>query len=298
LSSRDVEPRAAIDWYWRPTNQVRAILEALGEAGILGIARREGNRRIYDLAERLFPAELLAERRSPREQLRHKLLTRYRGHGLLGPSGPYEIFAGTYFGKALGLEDGLPVGTAARKLLLAELVESGELVPIDVEAVRLRRHVVSAEIPLLDQAEREIATGQLPNGKPLGVSFLAPLDPFCWDRPFLRELFDFDYVWEVYVPAKKRRWGYYVLPILYGDRLIGRIEPKFDRRAGVLKVINLWFEGGFDPFKDPAFVPAFVSALEAFRGFGGMTRTILPRHARNRLFVTAVREQLALTSAA
>ena len=56
LSSTDIEPRASIDWYWRPTNQVRAILEALAEAGILGISRREGNRRIYDLAERLFPA--------------------------------------------------------------------------------------------------------------------------------------------------------------------------------------------------------------------------------------------------
>ena len=62
LSSTDVGPRAAIDWYWRPTNQVRAILEALAEAGIIAISRREGNRRVYDLTERLFPAELLARR--------------------------------------------------------------------------------------------------------------------------------------------------------------------------------------------------------------------------------------------
>ena len=57
LSSTDIEPRAAIDWYWRPTNQVRAILEGLAQAGILGLARRDGNRRIYDLVERLFPAD-------------------------------------------------------------------------------------------------------------------------------------------------------------------------------------------------------------------------------------------------
>ncbi|MCJ7709877.1 MAG: winged helix DNA-binding domain-containing protein, partial [Chloroflexi bacterium] len=68
LSSTDVVPRASIDWYWRPTNQVRAILEALGEAGILAISRREGNRRIYDLTERLFPADLLARRPPEREQ--------------------------------------------------------------------------------------------------------------------------------------------------------------------------------------------------------------------------------------
>ena len=86
MSATDVEPRATIDWYWRPTNQVRAILEALAEAGILGIARRDGNRRVYDLAERLFPAELLAERPPPDEQERHRLLSRYRAHGLREPA--------------------------------------------------------------------------------------------------------------------------------------------------------------------------------------------------------------------
>ena len=84
----DVEPRATIEWYWRPTNQVRAILEALAEAGVLGIARRDGNRRVYDLAERLFPADLLAERPPPDEQQRHRLLSRYRAHGLLGTRRP------------------------------------------------------------------------------------------------------------------------------------------------------------------------------------------------------------------
>jgi uncharacterized protein len=82
LSSTDVEPRASIDWYWRPTNQVRALLEALGEAGLLAIARREGNRRVYDQVDRLFPADLLAHRPPEREQLRHKLLSRYRDSSL------------------------------------------------------------------------------------------------------------------------------------------------------------------------------------------------------------------------
>ena len=95
LSSTDVEPRAAIEWYWRPTNQVRALLEALAEAGILGLARRDGNRRVYDLAERLFPADLLADRRPERDQRRHRLLSRYRAHGLLGRSGSAELWLGT-----------------------------------------------------------------------------------------------------------------------------------------------------------------------------------------------------------
>src|SRR3990170_3774025 len=105
-----------------PTNQVRAILEALAEAGILGIARREGNRRVYDLIERLFPAELLAQRPPERDQLRHRLLSRYRGHGLLGASGQQELWT------SLG-----PNRASIRAELRHELVESGILAPLTVE---------------------------------------------------------------------------------------------------------------------------------------------------------------------
>ncbi len=281
LVPRTVEPRKRIDWYWRPTNQVRAILEALAEAGLLGISRRDGNLRVYDLVERLFPADILADRRPEHEQRRHRLLSRYRAHGLLGTGGQAEIFYST--GKT----------ASERSVLRTELLDAGELIPVKVEGVRAERFVVGRELPLLQQAEGEVLAGHSPGGAASGVAFLAPLDPFCWDREFLRQLFAFDYVWEVYVPAKKRRWGYYVLPLLYGDRLVGRIEPRFERSSRTLRVVNLWFEARFDPLADPRFIPAFAAALEAFREFGGMTRLVLPRHARSRLFVTAVREQLA-----
>jgi len=124
------------------------------------------------------------------------------------------------------------------------------------------------------------------------VAFLAPLDPFVWDRQFLRSLYDFDYVWEVYVPAAKRRWGYYVLPLLFGDRLVGRIEPRFDRRAGRLQVIDMWWEDGFDPMTADGFVPALVAALEALGRFGDVKRVALPRATRHRLLVRAIRDRL------
>jgi len=282
LSSRDVGPRAAIDWYWRPTNQVRAILEALAEAGILGIARRDGNQRVYDLADRLFPAGLLAERPSPRDQYRHKLLSRYRGHGLLGATGSAELFYGTYPGAALGTEDGLPVGAATRKLLLAELVEAGELLVVEVEGIRGVRHVVASEAELLRRAELEVASGAPPAGQLPGVAFLAPLDPLAWDRDFLRSCFGFDYVWEVYVPGPKRRWGYYVLPILFGDRLVGRIEPRIDRKGDRLDIVGAWWEDGFDPLEAPGFLGAFVDAIDAHRAFGGVRGLSWPRQARLR----------------
>ncbi len=277
LSSTDMVPRAAIDWYWRPTNQVRALLEALAEAGILGLSRREGNRRVYDLVERLFPAELLAERHPQDEQRRHKLLSRFRAHGLLGAVGSAELWYGT--------------GEAAERIRRRlELIEAGEIVPVDVDGVRGVRYVVASDLDDLDAAEREVAAGDPPGGVAPGVAFLAPLDPFVWDRDLLRRLWDFDYVWEVYVPAKKRRWGYYVLPLLYGDRFVGRIEPRIDRATGTLRILGLWWEDGFDPMAEPGFGAAFIEAIRAHRDFGGLRRVAWPRAVRHRPFVATLRD--------
>ena len=287
LSSTDVEPRAAIDWYWRPTNQVRALLEALAEAGILSIARREGNRRVYDLTERLFPADLLGRQVPTEEQLRHKLLSRHRGNGLLGATGDYTLWMG--MGKA-----------PERRRVHDELVESGAITAVAVQGMRGDRFVVSAELPLLEAAELEVesearlGTPPRPDGSEPGVAFLAPLDPLAWDRDLLLRLFDFDYRWEVYVPEAKRRWGYYVLPLLYGDRFVGRIEPRIDRATGTLRVLGLWWEDGFDPLDagHPGFVDAFAAALLAHAGFAGLSKVALPRVARHRALARAVRERL------
>ena len=279
LSSTDIESRASIDWYWGPTNPVRAMLEALAEAGILGIARRDGNRRIYDLMERLYPADLLAVRPAEREQRMHRLLSRYRGHGMLGLNGQGVLFL------ALG-------GAQDRPEQRAELIDRGELVRVVIDGIRGERLIVGAEVPILEAAAAEVAAGVPPGGVPAGVAFLAPLDPLAWDRDLLRRLFDFDYVWEVYVPERKRRWGYYVLPLLFGDRLVGRIEPRIDRKAGALRVLDLWWEAGFDPLEAAGFVDAFVVALEAHRRFGEVRRVVLPRTARHRAFVREVRARL------
>ena len=281
LLPRDVGPRATIDWYWRPTNQVRAILEALAEAGVLGISRRERNLRVYDLVERLFPAEVLARRVPERDQRMHRLLSRYRAGGLLGGGGQSELWYGT----------GRDVKERAD--LRAELVATGRLVPVAVDGLKGERYVVGDEVGILEAAEREVAAGVSPGAASPGVAFLAALDPLCWDRNLLRSLFDFDYVWEVYVPAKKRRWGYYVLPILFGDRLVGRIEPRIDRKTGTLRVLDVWWETGFDPLAADGFVEAFAAALVAHRDFADLRRVALPRTAVHRPLVAAVRGALA-----
>lgn len=288
LSSTDVAPRAAIDWYWRPTNQVRALLEALAEAGLIAISRREGNRRVYDLTERLFPPDVLAHRVTPEDQLRHRLLSRYRGNGLLGATGDYTLWMG--MGKA-----------PDRQRVQQGLVEDGALTPIAVEGLRGPRFVLTEELGILDAAEAEVAAdgaggagGGRPGGAEPGVAFLAPLDPLAWDRDLLLRLWGLDYRWEVYVPAAKRRWGYYVLPLLYGDRFVGRIEPRIDRQAGTLRILGLWWEDGFEPLSDanPGFADAFADALRAHMAFAGLSKTAMPRVVRHRGLAAAVRDRL------
>jgi len=287
LSSTGLEPRTAIDWYWRPTNPVRAILEALAEAGVLGLARREGNRRVYDLVERLFPAEVLAHHPPDREQRRHRLLSRYRAHGLLGRSGSAELWVGVGPAIRRPASPEIPL----RGELLEELIEDRALIPVRIEGIRGERFIVAGEVDLLEASARADPGGSGEPGGP-GVALLAPLDPFVWDRDFLRALYDFDYVWEVYVPAAKRRWGYYVLPVLFGDRLVGRVEPRFDRAAGALRVLDLWWEPGFEPVAADGFSAALTAALVALARFGDLRQIAVTEKARHRPLVRAMRAYL------
>jgi len=278
-SSLEIGAREAIDWYWRPTNQVRALLEAMAEAGVLAIARRKGNQRYYDLVERLFPAELLAHRVPERDQLLHKLRSRYRANGLLGATGEYTLWTGT--------------GSAVDRVSLRdELVAVGAILPMAVEGLKGVRFVPVEGLPELDAAEAAVAAG-VPVGS--GTAFIAPLDPLVWDRDLLSALYGFDYRWEVYVPAEKRRFGYYVLPLFCGDRFVGRIEPRIDRKTRTLRILGLWWEDGFDPLspEHDGVVGAFTDAIRAHMAFAGLVKVTLPRTAAHRAFAAAVRARLA-----
>jgi uncharacterized protein len=249
LSSRDFEREAGPtkDWFGMPENAVRAVLEAYTVTGVIGLARRDGNLRYYDLLERLLPAKVLAQDVPEREQLRHKMLSRYRAHGLLGTGG-----AGGTFDRI--------AAPAERNQIREELVEDGALVPIDVENVRGKRLVLAEELVLL----------QAPPQRPPTVAFIPPFDALLWDTALLASLFGFEYVWEGFFKADKRRWGYYVLPIVFGDRFVGRIEPRMD--ATRVEVLNVWWEDGFAPRRADGFVSAMRDALRAYLRFAGAER--------------------------
>ncbi len=285
-SSADFEPLPAIDWWWGPTGAVRAVLDALSVSGRLGLARREGNRRYYDLTERLYPADLLAVRVPEREQRLHKLLSRFRAHGLLGHAGSGEVWLGAGSG-------------ALKAELRRELLDRGEIVPVSVEGLKETRYVVADELPLIAQAEREAAAeaaGADPrpgDGTP-GCSFIAPLDPIMWDRRLLIPLYGFDYKWEVYTPAAKRRWGYYVLPVMFVDRFVGRIEPRIDRAGRAVRILGLNWEAGFDPLATPGFVAAFGDAVAAYLRFGRADRVVAPDERAHRPLFAAISDRVAV----
>lgn len=275
LSSLDFERESGPtkDWFGAPMNAVRAVLEAYVRTGVLATARRDSNHRYYDVPERLLPAEFLAHDLTLREQLRHKLLSRYRAHGLLGTSGRGE-----------GIFDRLgpakPDGTyPGRNSLREELIEQGELVPVQVEGVSGKRFVVRDDVELL----------QAPPEPPPSVAFLSPYDALVWDRQLLGSLFGFDYVWELYVPPAKRRWGWYVLPVVFRDRLVGRIEPRIDAAEGSVQMLAVWWEDGFEPRRAEGFVDAMREALGAYLRFAKADRIEWPTELRTekRLFGTS-----------
>jgi uncharacterized protein len=260
----------AVDWWWAPTRASRAVMEALFVTGRIGISRRDGNRRYYDLIERLVPAELLTRKEPEEEAMTHRLLSRYRATGMTMPTGGTQ--------SEVMYSAGSSPDRARRT---AGLVDAGLLLPVDVEGLKATRYILAEEEPILEAAAD-------PAGLEPGVSFLGPLDPLVWDRRLLRELWGFDYLWEVYVPEKKRRWGYYVLPILFGDRFVGRIEPRLDRTSKTLAVLGVWFEAGFEPMEATGFIDALRAAVDAYRSFVGAEKVTWPRTRVGRALARAL----------
>jgi uncharacterized protein YcaQ len=276
LSSRDFERESGgtTDWFGIPTNTVRAVLEAYNATSVLGLARRDGSRRYYDLIERLLPPDVLARDVPLAEQLRHRMLSRYRAHGLLGASSGGDVFGGLGPARPRPDRPDLPGRTALRE----GLIEDGDIVPVEVEGTRGTRFVLRDELELLAS----------PPDPPASVAFLSPFDPLVWDRALLASLFEFDYVWDLFHPPAKRRFGWYVLPILFRDRLVGRIEPRIDREGGRVEVLGLWWEDGFAPRRAEGFVDAMREALRAYLAFAGSSRLDWPaEHAKEKRLLSS-----------
>ncbi len=157
--------------------------------------------------------------------------------------------------------------TEARQRLKA-MMQQGELAAVEVEGSQERWFVLCTDVSILSTLE----AGGIPDlWRPLTtttddeVVFLAPLD-IVSTRGRASWLFDFEYLWEVYKPAAKRRWGYYTLPILYGDRLVARLDPKLDRTTATVMINGFWLEE-HAPVESPVFAAALARGLVRFAEF-------------------------------
>lgn len=203
-------------WDWNPS---KTALEYLWRSGRLCVARREGFQKVYDLTEKVIPeAHHTAE--TPN---RMALIDWACGAALdrLGFATTGELAA---FWALISPQEAKDWAA-----------ERADLIEIEVEGAdgARRRHLARAEI--LEEAAA---------APPARIRTLSPFDPMIRDRKRAQRLFGFDYTIEVFVPAERRKYGYYVFPLLEGDRLIGRIDMKADRASDALIVAGLWLEPG------------------------------------------------------
>jgi uncharacterized protein YcaQ len=145
-----------------------------------------------------------------------------------------------------------------RNVVFEHLLNKSEITPIRIEGIKDRFYCLTAELPLLEEAMNLTK-------RTYRCEFIAPLDNLIWDRKIIKAIFDFDYKWEIYTPQEKRKYGYYTLPVLYGDAFVGRVEIICDRKSQVLTLKNFWAEDGFRSGK--AFERAFEKKLAAFAKF-------------------------------
>jgi uncharacterized protein YcaQ len=253
LSSIDLNHDGKVDWIWGvEVRLARVALETLYAMGELVIHRRIGSRRVFDVAERILPPDLLAAPEpnpTPAAYQDWHVLRRVAGLGLANPRSS-ECWLGI-----------LGVKSQARALALRRLAERGKVVALAVEDVPGHTFFVrSADLAGLEAFGAEDA----PEPE---AALIAPLDNLIWDRQTARQVFDFDYVWEVYKPVAQRKYGYYVLPVLCGDRFIARFEPAFDKKAGELTLVNWWWERGVVP--DERMEAALAACLRAFARYLG-----------------------------
>ncbi len=256
LSARDFKQKGKIKG-----KVATRVLNLLWDCGDLMIHHLEGNRRYYDLTERLLAPNIDVETPGREE---------------------YERFMIHKYMKAYGLIDTrnwrfgwLPLKACERKTIVKEMVEDNKLCPVRIEGFKHVYYVLEEHLTLLENSDTSVSEK---------VHFVAPLDNLLWNRRMISEIFDFNYVWEVYKPPERRIYGYYVMPILYGPRFIGRLDPKLDRHNKRMIINSLFLE---EKDFDINLIAELAATLQRFLKFHDVSQVSIektqPRELRDAL---------------
>jgi uncharacterized protein YcaQ len=245
LEVAEVRDRSNWGWNW---SSVKTVLEWLFYCGEVTSARRNAQfERVYDLPERVLPRAVLDQPTpTPAESVTGLLRRAAQALGVVS-----EQCLRDYFRTRPGMTHEA----------VAELVETGELVPVTVEGLEAKRHY------LWHQAARP--------RRITARALLSPFDSMVFERARLQRLFDFAYRIEIYVPAPRRLHGYYVYPFLLGDRFVARVDLKADRSRGVLRVNSAWLEPGHDPAHVAVELAAELRSLAEWQGLSSVQ--VLPQ---------------------
>lgn len=234
LAARDFmeeEDRTPMEYGWGTTRRSQVALQTLLRRGFLMVHHREGTQRFYELTERMLPPGVDATPVTDAERALH-----------------------------VAQRDVMYAGLAMGSGGIKPAIAAGDAVPVAVEGVRATFYIAPADLEPLASVAPIAETERR-------AVILAPLDPFVWDRKRLAALWGFAYTWEVYVPAAKRTYGPYTLPVLWGDRFVARLDPSLDRKNRVLRVKDLWFED--DAPRDPQLFSDLAAEIARFAAFHG-----------------------------
>jgi uncharacterized protein len=258
LGNRHFNGKRLATHSYRGRKETSVALFDMWLSGELMIHHRQGFERLYDFRENIAPKEFdfIASEKDAQVFFARKAVS---FHGLFREAG-----------LRISLESDMrrKYGRDEARHKLEEWLQSGLFNRVEVEGSRDTFLVLEEDLPALGSLEKgKVPKGWTPKETTTleEVTILSPLD-IVSARGRAKKLFDFEYIWEVYTPAHKRRWGYYVLPVLYGDKLVARLDPKLDRKTMTLEIKGFWAEDEA-PVKDPAFVAALAKGLIRFARF-------------------------------
>ena len=244
----DLPDMGKVDWFWSSTSLSRATLETLYFRGELCVHHRDGARRAFDFAENCLPEAIRTAPDPHPDENGHRDFLLERRIGA----------AGLLWNKRSDAHLGIPdFSTERRNAAYDRLERQGRILPVMIEGLKPVFYIRASDEALLDQCAASVFAPR--------TELIAPLDSFLWDRRQIEALFGFAYRWEIYTPAAKRQYGYYVLPVLQGEALVGRVECLRDRAGDTLRVPRYWPEHGTRLDRR-----AFRRALKRLAGLNGV----------------------------
>jgi uncharacterized protein YcaQ len=265
ISVEDIDKDSEVPLYWEDTKAVGRALKVLWECGELAIHHRDGPACYYDLARRVLPKNVQKHMvKMPLQQYwDYKYIRRLNAVGLLPTVGGGDVWDN------IGRSE-------ARAASGRRLKSVGVINTVRVKDSAKHYMYLAKDVPLLQAAVELRGREDLARE----VSFIAPLDNLLWDRNMIVDLFNFQYTWEASVEPVRRMYGFYVLPILFGDRFVGRMDPFCHRKEQVLEIRGLFWEEGYDPGSEPIFVNAFVASIGDFMSYLGAQQLRFDEPAR------------------